>query len=77
MTTDPQAIKDFKAFCEVSNCLFQSFNKTKNVIEISIYPVLTSTNLMKILSENNKTTISMNFTTHPADSAKRIRFNTM
>ncbi|MBH71723.1 MAG: hypothetical protein CMI97_04545 [Pelagibacteraceae bacterium] len=36
LTTDPQAIKDFKAFCEVSNCLFQSFNKTKNVIEISI-----------------------------------------
>ena len=36
LTTDPQAIKDFKAFCEVSNCLFQNFSKKKGVIKISI-----------------------------------------
>ena len=23
LTTDPQAIKDFQAFCEINNCLFQ------------------------------------------------------
>ena len=36
LTTDPQAIKDFHAFCEVSNCLFQSSNKKKGIIKISI-----------------------------------------
>ena len=36
LTTDPQAIKDFHAFCEVNNCLFQSSNKKKGIIKISI-----------------------------------------
>ena len=36
LTTDPKAIKDFQAFCEVSNCLFQSSNKKNGVIKISI-----------------------------------------
>jgi tRNA 2-thiouridine synthesizing protein A len=36
LTTDPQAIKDFRAFCEVTNCLFQSLNKKKGIIKISI-----------------------------------------
>ena len=36
LTTDPQAIKDFKAFCKVSNCLFQSYSKNKKIIKISI-----------------------------------------
>ena len=36
LTTDPQAIKDFQAFCEVSNCLFQSYSKNKKIIKISI-----------------------------------------
>ena len=36
LTTDPQAIKDFKAFCEVKNCLFQSLVKKDNVFIISI-----------------------------------------
>ena len=36
LTTDPQAIRDFKAFCEVNNCLFQSSNKKKGVIKIAI-----------------------------------------
>ena len=36
LTTDPRAIKDFKAFCEVSNCLFQSFTKKGKIIKISI-----------------------------------------
>ncbi len=35
-TTDPKSIKDFKAFCEVSNCLFQSSEKKKNFFIISI-----------------------------------------
>ena len=29
LTTDPQAIKDFHAFCEVNNCLFLSSNQKK------------------------------------------------
>ena len=36
LTTDPQAIKDFHAFCEVTNCLFQSSDKKKGIIKISI-----------------------------------------
>ena len=36
LTTDPMAIKDFRAFCEVANCLFQSSNKKNGVIKISI-----------------------------------------
>ena len=36
LTTDPKAIKDFQAFCEVSNCLFQSSNKKNGIIKISI-----------------------------------------
>ena len=36
LTTGPKAIKDFQAFCEVSNCLFQSSNKKNGVIKISI-----------------------------------------
>ena len=36
LTTDPQAIKDFKAFCEVKNCLFQSLVKKNDVFIISI-----------------------------------------
>ena len=36
LTTDPQAIKDFQAFCEVNNCLFQSSNKKNETIKISI-----------------------------------------
>tara|TARA_Y100000294_G_C8502305_1_gene315365 strand:+ start:356 stop:580 length:225 start_codon:yes stop_codon:yes gene_type:complete len=36
LTTDPQAIKDFKALCEVKNCLFQSLVKKDNVFIISI-----------------------------------------
>ena len=36
LTTDPQAIKDFQAFCEVNNCLFQSSNKKKGIIKVSI-----------------------------------------
>ena len=36
LTNDPQAIRDFKAFCEVNNCLFQSSNKKKGVIKIAI-----------------------------------------
>ena len=36
LTTDPQAIRDFQAFCEVNNCLFQSLNKKKGIIKISI-----------------------------------------
>ena len=37
LTTDPKAIRDFQAFCEVNNCLFQSSDKKKGgVIKISI-----------------------------------------
>ena len=36
LTTDPQAIKDFQAFCEVNNCLFQSSNKKKGIIKVFI-----------------------------------------
>tara|TARA_Y100000590_G_scaffold167610_1_gene191814 strand:- start:44 stop:271 length:228 start_codon:yes stop_codon:yes gene_type:complete len=36
LTTDKQAIKDFEAFCEIKNCLFQSVNKVKGVIKITI-----------------------------------------
>ena len=36
LTTDPKSIEDFKAFCEVTNCLFQSSNKKKGVFKISI-----------------------------------------
>ena len=36
LTTDPKSIQDFKAFCEVTNCLFQSFKKTKGVFIILI-----------------------------------------
>ena len=36
LTTDPKSIEDFKAFCEVTNCLFQSSNKKKGVFTISI-----------------------------------------
>ena len=36
LTTDPKSIQDFKAFCEVANCLFQSFKKTKGVFTIVI-----------------------------------------
>ena len=36
LTTDPQAIKDFHAFCEVNNCLFLSSNQKKKIIKISI-----------------------------------------
>ena len=36
LTTDPQAIKDFQAFCEINNCLFQSSNKKKGVFTIFI-----------------------------------------
>ncbi|PPR35671.1 MAG: Sulfurtransferase TusA [Alphaproteobacteria bacterium MarineAlpha6_Bin3] len=36
LTTDPKAIKDFQAYCEVSNCLFQSYYKKDGVIKISI-----------------------------------------
>ena len=36
LTTDPRATQDFKAFCEVTNCLFQSSNKKKGVFTISI-----------------------------------------
>ena len=35
-TTDPKSVKDFRAFCEVSNCLFQSSKKKKNIFIISI-----------------------------------------
>jgi len=36
LTTDPKSIEDFKAFCEVTNCLFQSFKKTNGVFTILI-----------------------------------------
>ena len=36
LTTDPQSIKDFHAFCEVNNCLFLSSNQKKKIIKISI-----------------------------------------
>ena len=36
LTTDLKAIRDFQAFCEVNNCLFQSSDKKKGVIKISI-----------------------------------------
>ena len=36
LTTDPKSIEDFKAFCEVTNCLFQSSNKKKGVFTIFI-----------------------------------------
>ena len=36
LTTDPRAVKDFQAFCEVTNCLFQSSNKKNGIIKISI-----------------------------------------
>ena len=36
LTTDPKSIQDFKAFCKVANCLFQSFKKTKGVFTILI-----------------------------------------
>ena len=36
LTTDPKSIEDFKAFCEVTNCLFQSSNKKNETIKISI-----------------------------------------
>tara|TARA_B100000029_G_scaffold476457_2_gene520605 strand:+ start:7457 stop:7684 length:228 start_codon:yes stop_codon:yes gene_type:complete len=35
-TTDPKSVNDFKAFCEVSNCLFQSSEKKNNIFIISI-----------------------------------------
>ena len=36
LTTDPKSIQDFKAFCEVTNCLFQSSKKKQGVFKISI-----------------------------------------
>ena len=27
LTTDPKSIQDFKAFCKITNCLFQDFKK--------------------------------------------------
>ena len=34
LTTDPQAIKDFQAFCEVTKCLFQSSKKIRKMLPI-------------------------------------------
>jgi len=36
LTTDPKSIEDFKAFCEVTNCLFKSSSKKKGVFTIFI-----------------------------------------
>ena len=36
LTTDPRSIQDFKAFCEVTNCIFQDSQKDNGVFKISI-----------------------------------------